>query len=238
VGLVAVRRKRRDDAKDREIRDFVHAVSGHVSLGRPFPDAVARVAEDVDLGPLQSDVDALAFNLTLTGSADRGADGQAAALDRFVDQVGTPLASQTVGLVVGAIQAGSDTEHVFETLETEIGRLYHERKALRSRLLVYVAVGWTTGLLVVGIVVAVNATVLDGFAQLSTVSDASTGIALDPSAVDPARDRERFYLVTQATVIACGWFAGMASRGTYEALLHSGLLVVVTYIVFTGLGVA
>jgi archaellum biogenesis protein FlaJ (TadC family) len=238
VGLVAVRRKRRDDAKDREIRDFVHAVSGHVSLGRPFPEAVSRVADEVDLGPLQPDVDALAFNLTLTGSAEPDEDVQAAALDRFVDRVGTPLASQTVGLVVGAIEAGSDTEHVFETLETEIGRLYHERKALRSRLLVYVAVGWTTGLLVVGIVVAVNATVLDGFAQLSTVSDASTGIALDPGAVDPARDSERFYLVTQATVIACGWFAGMASRGRYEALLHSGLLVVVTYVVFTGLGVA
>ena len=49
VGLVAIRRARRDDAKDREIRDFVHAVSGHVSLGRPFPEAVRRVAREVDL---------------------------------------------------------------------------------------------------------------------------------------------------------------------------------------------
>jgi hypothetical protein len=63
-------------------------------------------------------------------------------------------------------------------------------------------------------------------------------MSLDPNAVDPARDSERFYLVTQATVVACGWFAGTASRGRYEALLHSGLLVVVTYVVFTGLGVA
>jgi len=47
VGLVAVRRARRDDAKDREIQDFVHAVAGHVALGRPFPDAVARVADEV-----------------------------------------------------------------------------------------------------------------------------------------------------------------------------------------------
>jgi hypothetical protein len=88
----------------------------------------------------------------------------------------------------------------------------------------------------VGIVIAVNATVLDGFSQLSTVADANTGMALDPDAVDPARDRHRFYLVTQATVMACGWFAGTASRGRYEALLHSGVLVVLTYVVFTGLG--
>ncbi|MEF8812656.1 MAG: type II secretion system F family protein [Halovenus sp.] len=237
VGLVASRRTRRDDAKDREIRDFVHAVSGHVSLGRPFPGAVKRVADEVDLGPLQDDVDALAFNLKLTTGVEDDEDVQAAALDRFVDRVGTPLASQTVGLVVGALEAGSDTEHVFETLETEIGQLYHERKSLRSRLLVYVAVGWTTALLVVGIIVAVNMTVLDGFSQLTSVSESTSSMAFDPNAVEPARDRARFYLVAQATVIACGWFAGTASRGRYEALLHSGLLVVVTYVVFTGLGV-
>ncbi len=238
VGAVAVRRAALDDAKDREIRDFVHAVSGHVSLGRPFPDAVQRVARDVDLGALQSDVDALAFNLGLTTQGAGHSDVQAAALDRFVDRVGTPLTAQTVGLVVGALEAGSSTEDVFETLETEIGRLYHERKALRARLLVYVAVGWTTALLVVGIVVAVNATVLDGFAQLSAVSDAGAGMTLAPDAIDPVEDGFRFYLVTQATVVASGWFAGVASRGRYEALLHSGLLVLVTYIVFAGMGMA
>ena len=238
VGVVAVRRAKLDDAKDREIRDFVHAVSGHVSLGRPFPDAVKRVSREVDLGPLQSDVEALAFNLGLTTSADETADVRASALDRFVDRVGTPLSSQTVGLVVGALEAGSDTERVFETLETEIGRLYHERKALRSRLMVYVAVGWTTALLVVGIVVAVNATVLDGFSQLSDVAGSTGGMSLNPEAIDPERDRSLFYLVAQGTVVACGWFAGTASRGRYEALLHSGLLVLVTYVVFTGLGMA
>lgn len=238
VGLVSVRRATLDDAKDREIRDFIHAVSGHVSLGRPFPEAVQRVSADVDLGPLQKDVDDLAFNLSLTTGTDEAEDVRAAALDRFVARVGTPLASQTVGLVVGALEAGSDTEQVFETLETEIGRLYHERKTLRSTMLVYAAVGWTTALLVVGIIVAVNATVLDGFAQLSGVAGSTGEMAMDPDAVDPARDQHRFYLIAQATVLACGWFAGVASRGTYEALLHSGLLVIITYLVFTGLGVA
>ncbi len=238
VGVVASRRATLDDAKDREIQDFIHAVSGHVSLGTPFPAAVQQVAEDVDFGPLQPDVEDLAFNLSLTTGVDEADDVRAAALDRFVERVGTPLASQTVGLVVGALEAGSNTEKVFETLETEIGRLYHERKELRSRLMVYVAVGWTTALLVVGVVIAVNATVLDGFSQLSGVAESTSGMALDPNAIDPPRDRERFYLVTQATVLACGWFAGVASRGRYEALLHSGLLVFVTYVLFTGLGVA
>jgi archaellum biogenesis protein FlaJ (TadC family) len=237
VGVVAIRRARRDDAKDREIRDFVHAVSGHVSLGRPFPEAVRRVGREVDLGALQPDVEDLAFTLGLTTGVDSEEDVRAAALDRFVERVGTPLASQTVGLVVGALEAGSDTEDVFETLETEIGHLYHQRKELRSRLLVYVAVGWTTALLVVGVVVAVNASVLEGFAQLSSVSNVGSSLSIAPNAVDPARDRQRFYLVTQATVLACGWFAGTASRDRYEALLHSGVLVVLTYVVFTGLGV-
>jgi hypothetical protein len=99
-------------------------------------------------------------------------------------------------------------------------------------------VGWTTGLLVVAIIAAVNVTVLDGFSQLSGVADSASRMSFDPNAVDPARDRGRFYLVAQATVLACGWFAGVASRGTYEALLHSGVLVVLTYLLFTGLGVA
>ncbi|WP_128477506.1 type II secretion system F family protein [Halorussus pelagicus] len=233
VGLVSLRRANLDDAKDREIKDFVHAVSGHVSLGRPFSEAVERVASDVDLGALDDDVADLAFNTNLT---TRSGDLQAAALSRFVGRVGTPLADQTIGLVTGALDAGGDAETVFETLQVEIGRLYHERKSLRSNMLVYVAVGWTTALLVVGIMVAVNVHVLDSFAQLSSISTADAGIALDADAVQPARDQRRFYVVTQATMLACGWFAGYASRGRYEALLHSGALVAVAYFVFAGVG--
>jgi archaellum biogenesis protein FlaJ (TadC family) len=239
VGFVAIRRARLDDAKDRELKDFVHAVSGHVSLGRPFPEAVERVARDVDLGALQSDVDDLAFTMGLTtsGKADGDrTDVQAAALAGFVADVGTPMANQTIGLVSGALDAGSDSEDVFETLQTEIGRLYHERKSLRSSLMVYVAVGWTTALLVVGIMVAVNGYVLDGFAQLSNVAGAQSNMGISPDAIDPAADRWRFYLVTQATMLACGWFAGTASRGRYEALLHSAALVAITYVVFAGAG--
>jgi archaellum biogenesis protein FlaJ (TadC family) len=237
VGAVAVRRARIDDAKDREVKDFVHAVSGHVSLGRPFPEAVKRVARDVDSGALQPDVEALALNLDLTTTPERadGDDVRTAALDRFVDRVDTPLASQTIGLVTGALDVGSDPEDVFETLQTEVSQIYHSRKSLRASLMVYVAVGWTTALLVVGIMVAVNAHVLDGFAQLSAVSDAQ-GVHIDPGAVDPERDRWRFYLVTQATMLACGWFAGTASRGRYEALLHSAALVAIAYAVFAGSG--
>jgi archaellum biogenesis protein FlaJ (TadC family) len=234
VGLVALRRARLDDAKDREIRDFVHAVSGHVSLGRPFGGAVETVARDVDFGPLQPDIDDLAYRLGLT-TGSRPGDTRSEALDRFVDRVGTPLADQTVGLVTGALDAGSDAETTFETLQTEIGTLYHQRKELRSAMLVYVAVGWTTALLVVGIVVAVNAYVLDGFAQLSSVSQGSS-VAIDPNAVDVDRDARRFYVVSQATMLACGWFAGTASRGRYEGLLHSAALVVICYVIFAGAG--
>ncbi|WP_132057077.1 type II secretion system F family protein [Halorussus amylolyticus] len=233
VGLVALRRANLDDAKDREIKDFVHAVSGHVSLGRPFSEAVERVARDVDLGALNPDVADLAFNANLT---TREGELRADALSRFVGRVGTPLADQTIGLVTGALDSGGDAEAVFETLQVEIGRLYHERKALRSNMLVYVAVGWTTALLVVAIMVAVDGYVLDSFSQLSSVSTADSGMALDPDAVDPARDRHRFYVVTQATMLACGWFAGYASRGRYEALLHSAALVAVAHFVFAGVG--
>jgi hypothetical protein len=233
VGLVSLRRARLDDAKDRQLKDFVHAVSGHVALGRPFPDAVEHVAGDVDLGALGDDVADLAFNIRVSG---RGDDVQRAALAQFVDRVGTPLAEQTMGLVTGALDVGSDPETVFDSLQAEVGRLYHEKRALRANLAVYVAVGWTTALLVVGVTVAVNNYVLSSFEQLATMSDSMAGFVLDPGAVDPARDRYRFYLVTQATMLACGWFAGTANRGRYDALLHSGALVLVAHVVFLATG--
>jgi len=236
VGLVGVRRARLDDAKDREIKDFVHAVSGHVNLGRPFPQAVEIVARDVDFGPLDPDVADLALNLGFT-SPETGLDENArtAALERFVETVGTPLAEQTVGLVTGALDSGSDAGTVFDTLQTEIGRLYHEKRQLRANLLAYVAVGWTTALLVVGIAAAVGIHVFDGFEQLATVRG-TTGHVIEASAIDIERDRYRLYVVTQATMLASGWFAGTASRGRYEALLHSGALVVVCHVVFAGVG--
>lgn len=252
VGLVAVRRARLDDAKDREIRDFVHAVAGRVTLGRPLADAVAAVARETDLGELSDDVADLAYRLDLAaappspgaGDADQPdastADGRTAALDAFVESVGTPLAEQTIGLVTGALELGGDPEAAFETLQTEVGRLRHERKALRSSMLVYVAVGWTTALLVVGIVLAVHGHVLDGFAQLSAVQDAggsAATTALDPAAVDRARSGRRFYWVAQATMLACGWFAGTAARGRYEALLHSAALALVCHVAFAAAGV-
>ncbi|ELZ91930.1 type II secretion system, transmembrane protein TadC [Haloferax mucosum ATCC BAA-1512] len=236
VGLVGIRRARIDDAKDRELKDFVHAVSGHVSLGRPFAEAVENVGQDVDLGPLDGDVADLALNLRFTApSSGTDVNLRTAALERFVERVGTPMAEQTIGLVVGALDGGSDTGTVFDTLQTEIGRLYHEKRALRSGLLVYVAVGWTTALLVIGITVAVNVHVFDGFAQLSSLSTGGE-FAINAGAVDLERDRYRMYVVTQATMLASGWFAGTASRGRYEAFLHSAALVVACYLVYAGVG--
>ncbi|CAJ51457.1 type II secretion system F family protein [Haloquadratum walsbyi] len=236
VGVVAVRRARSDDAKDHELKDFVHAISGHINLGRPFVDAVTHVASDVDLGPLSNDVTDLASNLQLT-TAHGGVetDLRTAALDRFVTRVGTPLAEQTVGLVIGAMDAGSDTGVVFETLQAEVGRLYHEKRSLRSGMLVYVAVGWTTALLVIGITVATSTQVFAGFARLAITSDVA-GVA-GGEAIDLVRDQYRLYIVTQSTMLAAGWFAGVASRGRYEALLHSGCLVAICHLVFVGTGV-
>jgi len=235
VGVVSVRRSRLDDAKDREIKDFVHAVSGHVALGRPFSEAVAVVAKEVDLGPLNADVADLAFNARLT---THDGDLRRAALDRFVERVGTPLAEQSIGLVTGALDAGGDVENVFDALQTEVGRLHHEKQALRSAMQVYVAVGWTTALLIVGITIAVNSYVIDGFTQLSAVAEADASIGFDAGAADLDAIRFRFYLVAQCTLLSCGWFAGVANRGRYEALLHSGLLVVLGYLIFRGVGMA
>jgi hypothetical protein len=248
VGVVAGRRTRIDDAKDRELADFVHAVSGHVASGRPFPDAVAAVARDVDLGVLDDDVADLAFALrstTATGATGgTGAtepdattgprDVRAAAIGRFVERVGTPLAAGTLGLVTGALNAGSDADAVFETLRIEVGQLYSEQRALRSSMHPYIAVGWAAAALVAAVVAVVNTQVIDA-ARLGELAAASEFVT-DPDTVHPELERFRLYVVTQATMLASGWFAGTASRGRYAALLHSGILVAICYAVFTAGG--
>jgi len=246
VGAVAGRRTRIDDAKDRELADFVHAVSGHVAQGRPLPAAVEAVARNADLGVLDDDVADLAFALRSTtatgGTGGAGGAGgsegtapstdvRAAAIGRFVDRVGTPLAEGTLGLVTDALNAGSDADAVFETLRIEVGRLYSEQRALRSSMHPYVAVGWAAAALVAAVVAVVNTQVIDA-ARLAGLAGA-TDLVTEPETVLPELERFRLYAVTQATMLASGWFAGTASRGRYAALFHSGLLVAICYAVFT-----
>ncbi len=77
--------------------------------------------------------------------------------------------------------------------------------------------------------------VLDSFAQLSAVSGGAN-IAFDPTAIKPAREQHRFYVVTQATMLACGWFAGAASAVCTKRCSTRRALVLVAYVVFAGAG--
>ena len=83
------------------------------------------------------------------------------------------------------------------------------------------------------VVLAVDVYLLEWFVEAGGQPGANA--AIDRDAVDGSG--WRFYLVTQATMLACGWFAGVASRGRYEALFHSAALVVICYIAFAGAGI-
>ncbi|UWG47185.1 Archaellum assembly protein J, TadC family [Halanaeroarchaeum sp. HSR-CO] len=224
VGLIEWRRAKRDAAKDRYLPAFLHEVAHQVHLGRSFTEAAEHVADDERLGPLDPDVADLAIDLRVAQN-DRPVRG--AALDRFVDRVGTPLAERTVGMIAGALDAGSQTAAAFEALQSEAGRLYHQERAVKDEMSLFLAIGWAASLLVVGIVVAVNVAALG-----TTVPVGGQTAALSGGPTRPPM----FYLLTQATVLASGWFAGVAGRGVYEGLLHSGALVLVTFLAFAGSG--
>ena len=231
-GLVDWHRASLDAAKDRYLPDFLHAIARQVHLGRSFTEAVDHVARDERLGPLDHDVADLAFDLHVARN-DRPV--RAGALDRFVDRVGTPLAERTVGMIAGALEAGTQTAAAFEALQSEAGRLYHEERAVRDEVPVFLAVGWIGSLLVIGIVIAVNVaaigTTVPGGPVASTLGmgDATGTLGSNPGT-------PTFYLLTQATMLASGWFAGVAGRGIYEGLLHSGALVLVAFVAFVGTG--
>lgn len=231
VGLVDWRRARLDAAKDRYLPELIYGVARQVHLGRSFTRAVANVADDGRLGPLNDDVADLAFDLQVA-TTDRPVRG--AALERFVDRVGTPLAERTVGMIAGALDAGSRTAAAFDALQSEAGRLYHEERAVKDRMPVVVAVGWVASLLVVGVVVAIDVAAV-GSTVPATGSAGPSG-ATASETVRTAAGLPTYYLLTQATMLSSGWFAGVAGRGVYEGLLHSGALVVAAFLAFVGTG--
>lgn len=229
VGLVDWRRARLDAAKDRYLPEFIHEVGHQVHLGRSFTEAVEHVAHDARLGPLDGDVADLAFDLRVA-AGDRPVRG--AALDRFVERVGTPLADRTVGMIAGALDAGSQAALAHEALQSEAGRLYHEEQAVRDRLPVVVAVGWIASMLVVALVIAIDVAALGSTVTVNGARASETIVipGLGTAALPP------FYLLTQAIMLTSGWFTGVAGRGAYEGLLHSSALGVMAALSFAAVG--
>ncbi|MFB6110358.1 MAG: hypothetical protein ABEJ60_05730 [Halodesulfurarchaeum sp.] len=224
TGLIDVRRARRRSRLDRALPAFVHALAERLESGMPFRRAVSRISMEERFGPLDGPIRKLAVDVRLNHGPE---GGRARALERFVGRIGTPFAGRTVGLAVGAIEAGADARTAVAHLQTETGRLRHADRARRARFPVVILVGWTVGLLIVAIVVAVNLMVLDTATPSGPVAGITVG-ALD----GPTSRRPLFYVLTQATMLASGWFAGLSGRGVYEALLHSGVLLAVAWLGF------
>jgi archaellum biogenesis protein FlaJ (TadC family) len=228
TGLIDVRRSRRRTRLDRALPGFVHALAERLERGLPFREAVTRIAQEEDFGELDDPVRKLAADLTLLQGPN---GGRKRALERFVGRLGTPFAGRTIGLAVGAIEAGADAQSAVAHLQTETGRLEHAASARRSRLPVMILVGWTVAMLIVAIVIAVNLMVL----ETATPTGPVAGVAVE--AFDgTTRERPLFYVLTQATMLTSGWFAGLTGRGVYEALLHSGVLVAITWVGFRLVG--
>ncbi len=233
IGAISIRRRRLDTAKDRTLGAFIHAVAGHVRLGTPLSAAVRRVGAELDHGTLQDDIDRLSMRLQFVTPPANALGVRTAALNRFVADVGTALAAQSIGLLCDAINAGSDPKTVLETLQTEVGRLYQEKRALRSTMAVYTIIGWTTGLLIVAIMAIVSTQVFASFEPIGSMSGQFEGTGIQSATFGFERGRSLCYLVTQSTMLSCGLFAGGTTGDRYESLFHAALLLAVGYVVFT-----
>ncbi len=233
IGVISIRRRRLDTAKDRTLGAFIHAVAGHVRLGTPLSVAVSRVGTDLDHGPLQEDIDRLSMRLQFITPPANAVGVRTAALNRFVADVGTALAAQSIGLLCDAIRAGSAPKTVLETLQTEVGRLYQEKRALQSTMAVYTIIGWTTGLLIVAIMAIISTEVFASFEPIESVSGGFGATGIQSGAFSFERGRSLCYLVTQSTMLSCGLFAGGTTGDRYESLFHASLLLAIGYVVFT-----
>ncbi|MFW5965521.1 MAG: type II secretion system F family protein [Halodesulfurarchaeum sp.] len=224
AGIVDLRRARRRAALDRALPDFVHDLGERLESGQPLSRAVTELASEVQYGPLDRPVRQLAADLTY-GAGPNG--GRKRALERFVGRIGTPFAGRTVGLAIGAIEAGAETRTAVAHLRAETGRLVHADRARRSRYPAVLLVGWSAALLIVAIVVMLNLMVLDAVGPAGPIS----GVTIEPEATN-AGSRPLLYRLTQATMLASGWFAGLSGRGVFEALLHSGVLLTIAFLAF------
>ena len=224
VGLVDLRRSRRRASMDRALPSFVNDLAARLDGGRPLRQAVADVASRESYGPLDRPVQRLAGDLRMMNGPE---GGRIRALERFVGRIGTPFAGRTVGLAVGAMEGGADARSAVTHLQTETGRLAHATRTRQSRMPVVLLIGTAVGLLLVAIVVLVNLMVLKSAAPAGPVA----GVVVEALGRSQT-ERPLFYGVIQATMVASGWFAGLTGRGIYEALLHSGLLVLVAWVGF------
>ncbi|MFB6114633.1 MAG: hypothetical protein ABEJ58_11095 [Halodesulfurarchaeum sp.] len=231
VGLVDVRRDRLRRSMDRRLPAFVDAVSRTLDRGIPFAGAVHRVARRQDFGTLQGPISKLAFDLR-TATADGPV--RIRALERFIGRIGTPFAGRTVGLAVGALEAGSDARTAFRALQVETGRLAHGEHARHARRPTVVLVGWTGALFVVSMVGILNLLAVETLGPIGGVTVA--GVHLEPTLPVASRVNPRVYYLTQVVMLVSGWFAGFTGRGRYEALLHSGGLSLLSTGVFLAFG--
>lgn len=237
VGSVAIRRTRRMAVRNREFRDVIHALARHMTLGRTLAEAVERVATNHTPQAIGEDLRSLHFRTQLR-TTPTDATARTATLKRFADDIGTPLAERIIEVFIGGLNAGSDTETIVEVLETEVDRSHHARRTQRQAMRAYVVIGWTTALLVITIAVAVSVHVLPALAQLAVVADHGPSMVIRPQSGEIELLTTQFYHIAVASALACGWFAGTAGGDRYEGLFHSGLLVLVAYISFWGVGLA
>lgn len=235
VGSVAIRRTRRMAARNREFRDVIHALARHMTLGQTLTESVERIAANHTPQAIGEDLRSLHFRTRLR-TTPTDATARTAALKQFADDIGTPLAERIIEMFIGGLDAGSNTETIVEVLEAEVDRSYHTGRTQRQAMRAYVVIGWTTALLVITIAVAVSVHVLPALAQLAVVAD--HGSFVDPRSVEIERMTTRFYHIAIASSLACGWFAGTAGGDRYEGLFHSGVLVMIAYIGFWGVGLA
>ncbi len=224
TGLVDLRRARRRSRMDAALPSFVHQLSDRLDGGSPLRAAVADIAMEEQNGPLQGPVEKLAADLRLLQGP---AGGRKRALERFVGRIGTPVAGRTIGLAIGAIEAGADAKAAVSHLRTETGRLEHGADARRGGFPAVLLIGGAVATFVVAIIAVVNGMIL----ETATPTGPVAGVTMELGAADPT-PRPELFVLTQVTMLASGLFAGLTGRGVYEGLLHSGVLLVIAAVGF------
>nr|WP_245188533.1 type II secretion system F family protein [Halarchaeum rubridurum] len=221
-------RKRRLEAIERAVPDFLDRLASTNEAGMPIVASIERVANG-DLGGLNEEVDR-------TWTDVRWGAPVEAALKRFETRVRTPMITRVVTLTTNAMSATSDLAPVLRIAADEAQSTQRLKRERRNELVTYLVVIYLAFLVFIAIIVALDTIFVpaiptaDQFAGPAGQSIGSIGQLTDEK---KAAYSLLFFHTALVQAVCSGFVAGqMSETDIRSGAKHAFIMLAVAYGIF------
>ncbi len=215
VGIRAALDDRRQRRLEEQFPDFLTDLAANRRAGFTLSSSV-RLAAEGAYGPLSLHIRRMAAQLSWNVPFEE-------ALQRFADNVDTPLVSRSTTLVLEAERTGGYVTDVLEAVAHDAREIKHLDRERRLSMRIYTIVMYVTFLVFLGVVSVLQVQLLP-----SLVTAAGTGGPIgNLAATDLTLEAHRtfFYTATLVQAIGSGSMAGVMAYGRVgPGLLHAAVM--------------